>query len=66
LFLTGSPAKAGLVGFCKTVPILLFLPAGALADRMDRRRLMVVCDGDVWERSVDLRSSLRSDRDGLS
>ena len=42
LALTGSPAKAGVVGFAKTVPALLFyLPAGVLVDRHDRRRLMV-------------------------
>lgn len=45
LALTGSPAKAGVVGFAKSVPILLFaLPAGALADRVNRKRLMVTCD----------------------
>jgi MFS family permease len=42
LALTGSPAKAGLVGFARTVPALLFyLPAGVLVDRHDRRMLMV-------------------------
>jgi Transmembrane secretion effector len=42
LAVTGSPAKAGVVGFAKTVPALLFyLPAGVLVDRHDRRRLMV-------------------------
>jgi MFS family permease len=42
LALTGSPAKAGLVGFANTIPVLLFyLPAGVLVDRLDRRRLMV-------------------------
>jgi predicted MFS family arabinose efflux permease len=42
---TGSPAKAGLVGFARTLPIaVLALPAGALADRVDRKRLMVTCD----------------------
>jgi predicted MFS family arabinose efflux permease len=42
LALTGSPAKAGVVGFAKTVPALIFyLPAGVLVDRHDRRRLMV-------------------------
>jgi len=42
LALTGSPAKAGVVGFAKTVPALLFyLPAGVLVDRHDRRKLMV-------------------------
>jgi predicted MFS family arabinose efflux permease len=46
LAVTGSPAKAGLVGFAAGLPVFLFaLPAGALVDRVDRRRLMLVCDG---------------------
>jgi len=45
LALTGSPAKAGIVGFAKALPIAaLSLPAGMLADRMDRKRLMVGCN----------------------
>jgi MFS family permease len=46
LALTGSAAKAGEVGFAKTVPIAMFaLPAGAMADRLNRKHLMVACDG---------------------
>jgi len=46
LALTGSPAKAGVVGFAKAVPIAVFaLPAGALVDRVNRKHLMVACDG---------------------
>jgi MFS family permease len=46
LALTGSPAKAGVVGFAKTLPIaVLALPAGALADRVNRKHLMIACDG---------------------
>jgi predicted MFS family arabinose efflux permease len=42
---THSPAKAGLVGFAQTLPYLLFfLPAGALVDRWDRKRVMLVAD----------------------
>ncbi|WP_119727842.1 MFS transporter [Thermomonospora amylolytica] len=42
LSLDGSPAFAGLVTAAGTFPILLFqLPAGVLADRFDRRRIMV-------------------------
>lgn len=42
LELTRSAALAGLVGFARTLPIvLLALPAGVLADRLDRRRLMI-------------------------
>jgi len=44
--MTGSPAAAGLVGFIGTVPYILFqLPAGAVMDRVKRRRLMIA--GDV-------------------
>ncbi len=46
LAVTGSPAKAGLVGFALNVPIaVLALPAGMLADRVNRRHLMVAADG---------------------
>ncbi|MBL1084399.1 MFS transporter [Streptomyces actinomycinicus] len=42
---TGSPARAGLVGTAGLVTTLVFrLPAGVLADRLDRRRLMIACD----------------------
>lgn len=45
LALTGSPAKAGVVGLAKWLPLTLFsLPAGVLADRFDRKRLMIACD----------------------
>jgi predicted MFS family arabinose efflux permease len=45
LALTNSPAKAGLVGFAGTLPLLLFqLPAGGLVDRWNRKRAMIVCD----------------------
>lgn len=46
LALTGSPAKAGVAGFAKTVPVaVLALPAGVLVDRVNRKHLMVACDG---------------------
>ncbi|MFD9096948.1 MFS transporter [Streptomyces collinus] len=45
LHLTGSPTQAGAVG---TVGLLVGmacrLPAGVLADRLDRRRVMIACD----------------------
>jgi Transmembrane secretion effector len=43
---TGSAAKAGLVSFARTLAwTLLALPAGAVADRWNRRRLMMAADG---------------------
>ncbi|HEY7348709.1 MAG TPA: MFS transporter [Ktedonobacterales bacterium] len=45
LFLTGSPGQAGLVGAARSVPyIFLSLPVGALIDRWDRKRVMILCD----------------------
>ena len=45
LALTGSPAKAGIVGFAQTLPnLFLYLPAGALVDRWNRKRIMLVAD----------------------
>ncbi len=42
LELTDSPVWLGLVGFTRGLPMLLLsLPAGVLADRIDRRRLLV-------------------------
>ncbi len=43
--LTRSPAQMGVVAFFGTLPyIVAQLPAGAIVDRVDRRRLMVACD----------------------
>ena len=45
LAVTGSPAKAGFVGFAGLVPhAVLGLPAGVAADRWNRKRLMIVAD----------------------
>lgn len=45
LALTGSPAQAGFAGAFRTLPyLLLSLPAGALIDRWDRKRVMIFCD----------------------
>jgi MFS family permease len=42
LSLTGSPAKAGLVGFARLLATAVFaLPAGLAADHWKRRRLMI-------------------------
>src|SRR4051794_21895395 len=43
LMLTGSAFYAGLAGFIGALPRLLMqIPAGFLADRVDRRRMLVV------------------------
>jgi MFS family permease/rhodanese-related sulfurtransferase len=43
LLLGGSPATLGLIGFLNTIPNLIWgLPAGALADRHDPRRLLLI------------------------
>lgn len=45
LALTGSSAWAGVASGLVLVPYFLFsLPAGALIDRWDRRRTMILCD----------------------
>jgi hypothetical protein len=46
LAVTGSAALTGLVGFARMLPApLLALVAGDVADRFDRRRIMVAADG---------------------
>src|SRR3974390_2292223 len=41
--LTGSPLLLGVVGFTSQIPILLLAPvAGVLADRWNRRRLLLI------------------------
>jgi len=43
LLLGGSASTLGLIGFLNTIPNLVFaLPAGALADRYDRRKLLLI------------------------
>lgn len=45
LALTHSPAQAGFVGALRGLSfIVLSLPAGALVDRWNRKRVMIVCD----------------------
>ena len=46
LLLGGSAATLGLIGFLNTIPNLIWgLPAGALADRYDRRKLLLAFQG---------------------
>src|SRR5205085_10467462 len=45
LAITGSPTAAGIAGALQAVPYLIFsLPVGALVDRWDRKRVMILCD----------------------
>src|SRR5271157_668992 len=45
LAVTRSPASAGLVGALRGIPpIVLLLPAGALVDKWDRKRTMILSD----------------------
>ena len=45
LALTHSPALAGLIGALRGLPYALFiLPAGAMVDRWNRKRVMILCD----------------------
>ncbi|WP_435642869.1 MFS transporter [Streptomyces sp. H49] len=45
IWTTGSASSAGMVGFAALLPNLLVqMHAGALVDRFDRRRLMILCD----------------------
>src|SRR5258708_9602993 len=42
---SGSAAQAGFVGALRALPYVIFsLPAGALIDRWDRKRTMILCD----------------------
>lgn len=45
LAITGSPSQAGIIGFVDAAAMLLAgLPAGAVADRYDRRTVMLWCE----------------------
>jgi MFS family permease len=45
LALTNSPAAAGIAGALTSIPyVLLSLPVGALIDRWNRKKVMVLCD----------------------
>ncbi|MFN8533153.1 MAG: MFS transporter [Dehalococcoidia bacterium] len=49
LELTNSPFLLGFVSFCRAAPTILFsLWAGVLADRVDRKRLLMVCQVVTW------------------
>src|SRR5262245_61063024 len=45
LAVTNSPIQAGIAGALRALAYLFFgLPAGALVDRWDRKRVMILCD----------------------
>ena len=45
LELTNSPSAAGVATAMYSIPYLIFcLPVGALIDRWDRKRVMILCD----------------------
>ncbi|RDY72475.1 MFS transporter [Halobacillus trueperi] len=44
LALTGSPLSMGIVAAVERVPVLLQPLAGVLADRLDRKRILLFCD----------------------
>ena len=45
LAITNSPAAAGIAGALGSAPYIVFsLPVGALIDRWDRKRVMILCD----------------------
>ncbi len=54
LALTHSPAQAGFASALRTVPYFIFtLPGGALIDRWNRKRVMILCDAG---RAISLAS----------
>jgi MFS family permease len=56
---TGSPAQAGLVGSVLTATtFFLRLPAGALTDRLDRKRIMLASDAGRAAASLSLALAL--------
>ena len=63
LQLTGSPSRAGLVAFAQTLPfVLLFLPGGAVVDRVDRKRLLLAADAGRALAFASLVAALALDR----
>ncbi|MFD0517186.1 MFS transporter [Paractinoplanes durhamensis] len=67
LELTDSAVKAGLVGTVALVARLLArLPAGVLADRIDRRRALLACDAVRLLAFVALAVAVATGRAGLT
>ncbi len=63
LRLSNSPAMLGLVAAAASLPVLLLsLPAGALADRVSKRRLLLVCQMVAMVLATVLAGLTLSDR----
>lgn len=63
---TGSAVSAGVVGFAQTLPFLIwFLPAGALVDRLDRKRIMQAAELVRLGAMLSLVVALATDRFNL-
>jgi MFS family permease len=59
--LTGSPLALGLVGLCRVIPIVVFsLWGGVVADRSDRRRVMLATQGFMLLVAIVLGFATRS------
>lgn len=66
LALTGSPSRAGVVGFVATgSTVVALLPAGVIADQVDRRGLMRWCDAGRAAAMAALALSLAMGRPPL-
>jgi MFS family permease len=53
--LTSSPLMLGLLGFCQFMPVTMFsLWAGVIADRVDKRRLLVITQSSLMLQAVVL------------
>ncbi|MDQ6731365.1 MAG: MFS transporter [Actinomycetota bacterium] len=67
LALTGSAAKAGLVGVARMIALpLVSLPAGVIADRGDRRHLMIACAAGRLVATASVAVALAVGRPGLA
>lgn len=67
LALTGSAAKAGLVGVARMIALpLVSLPAGVIADRGNRRHLMIACAAGRLVATASVAVALAVGRPGLA
>ena len=65
--LTGSPLALGLVGLCRVIPIVIFsLWGGVVADRSDRRRVMLATQGAMLLVALVLGAATRSGFDSVA